>query len=304
MKTLSPKSLMMRHVKLHSPLDSLCISLCLAVLPLSAHAQESWSDSVPRVMKLTRSCPLKVRDKNGEWANFKDSLPAGRNVVGAINPRRPDLVFFQLSRDSRFMFAAARSCFEGEENWNILLEEEHVEGKSNLRSKHFYLLSGISYRRTESEGSTESIGASATMVDYSLGAAAETLRYRNWYFGGGAFAGWGRIKVAVKDGSFAYEDTVSYYTLTGYGSAYYDFISLPYAMGAEPYVSYAKAQAEVSQDGEFSESTSGFGTTFGLALAWRFYWEEVTITPKIVFEKFLPSKVGYQIQIAYLFGGR
>ncbi len=307
MKTLSLKSLMLNNVKFPSPRGLLCFSLCLTVLPFSARAQESWSDSVPRVMKLTRACPLKVRDKNGEWANFKDSLPAGRNVVGAINPRRPDLVFFQLARDSRFMFAAARTCFEGEENWNVLLEEEKQAGFRAPRVAHGYIFTSVDWLVDKAKVKPDSIGGTTTDLKTRirgacLGGGFES-RKSHWFYGGAGCFGLGRAeyRTANIDAS-AYGDSVMAFYGSGRGTAYYDFLSLPYAVGGELYAGFSKANFETPLVG-FTVQPS-FNFTYGAAASWRFYWENATITPKLVFNKFLPSNLGFEIQIAYLFGGR
>jgi hypothetical protein len=307
MKTLSIKSLMLSNVKFSSPRGLLCFSLCLTVLPFSARAQESWSDSVPRVMKLTRACPLKVRDKNGEWANFKDSLPAGRNVVGAINPRRPDLVFFQLARDSRFMFAAARTCFEGEENWNVLLEEEKQAGFRAPRLAHGYIFTSVDWLVDKAKVKPDSVGGTTTDLKTRirgacLGGGFES-RKSHWFYGGAGCFGLGRAeyRTANIDAS-AYGDSVMAFYGSGRGTAYYDFLSLPYAVGGEIYAGFSKANFETPLVGYTVQPSFNF--TYGAAASWRFYWENATITPKFVFNKFLPSNLGFEIQIAYLFGGR
>jgi len=307
MKTLSLKSLMMRHVKFSSPLSFLCFGLCVLSASFSVQAQESWSDSVPRVMKLARNCPLKVRDKNGEWANFKDSLPAGRNVVGAINPRRPDLVFFQLARDSRFMFAAARTCFEGEEDWNVLLEEEKQAGFRAPRVSHGYMFASIDWLADKAKVKPDTTSGTATNLKTRirgacLGGGYES-RKSQWFYGGSGCFGLGRAAYRAADVKASeYGDSVLALYGSGRGTAYYDFLSLPYALGGEIYAGFSKVNFETPLVGYTVQPSFNF--TYGAAASWRFYWENATITPKLVFNKFLPSNLGFEIQIAYLFGGR
>ncbi|MEO5667339.1 MAG: autotransporter domain-containing protein [Bdellovibrionota bacterium] len=304
MKTLRKNSLMMSRVRLGSLIRNFVFVSAIAGIAAPSFAQDSWSDSAPRIMKLVKTCPMKVRDKNGEWANFKDTLPAGRNVVGAINPRRPDLVFFQLSRDSNFMFAAARSCFEGEETWNVAAEEEKNGGTNPamLHDRHSYFLGDITRLSQKAEGSTDTSGTSASTYTYSLGFGAEQ-RSDRWYFGGLGSIGYGHVKMKVSDGSISVDDSVPLYTFSLRGSAYYDFISLPYALGFEPFVEYSKLKAVRSADTSSSSEISSGGFKYGISAGWRFYWDQVTITPKLV-TYLNPTTLGIGLQVAYLLGPR
>jgi len=294
---------MIEVVKNHSWFKTSLLILALATTATFSEAQESWSDSAPRVMKIARNCPLKVRDKNGEWANFKDSLPAGRSVIGAINPRRPDVVFFQLTRDSRFMFLAARTCFAGEENWNELVEEESGES-TKLGETHTYAFG--SYGRTTHAAEADGATASASFNEYGIGFGLERLNAEQWYLGGGLAAAYGRAYTELTYNDLVFEDTTPFYTFSGFGSAYYDFKTLPYAMGIEPYLKYTivKSQSGVdAENGETITAEGGGGLSFGAMLAWRFYAEQFTITPKISFG-FSPRENGFQIQLAHIFDPR
>jgi len=304
MKTLHEKPLMMSGVRAVSLIRKfIFVSIFAGFAPFAA-SQQSWSDSAPRIMKLAKRCPLKVRDKNGEWANFKDSLPAGRNVIGAVNPRRPDLVFFQLARDSNFMFAAARTCFEGEEDWNVLAEEEKLGGMRPSSAQHAYVLGSVDWI-----ASSASVGPSSGEGDRSsldtrirgacIGGGYEA-RSTQWFYGASGCVGLGRAQYREEGGLF--EDSVMAYYASLRGTAYYDFLSLPYAFGGEVYTGFTKASFETPIVNYSITPTVSF--TYGVAAAWRFYWENATITPKITLNKFRPSNLGFELQLAYLFGGR
>jgi hypothetical protein len=267
------------------PIKSL---LALALLAASSQAfpQESWSDSVPRVMKIVKNCPLKVRDKNGEWANYKDTFPVGRTVIGAINPRRPDLVFFQLSRDSKFMFLAPRSCFDGEENWNEVAEEEKLGGNIPPRDSHASLLLSIDTYTPAKPASP--------VLGFCAGGSGE-WRSDQWFWGASACAGMRRTKVNMLENGLTFSDSANLLRFQAAATTYYDFLSLPYALGAELFAGLNR-----TRDG----AKTGFDFDPGLAAAWRFYWGSATVTPKFVFHDFRPNRIGFDLQIAYLFGGR
>lgn len=295
MKTPLQKSLMIELVENRSSYGRSFLIAIVAVSSAFVEAQDSWSDSAPRVMKIARVCPLKVRDKNGEWANFKDTLPVGRSVIGAVNPRRPDIIFFQLTRDSKFMFIAPRSCFEGEENWNELKEEELNNGPA-LNASHKYLLASFGrVARTEEGGG---LTGSTTFNEYGVGYGFENLRSEQWYFGAGGALAYGRAKLQVTSEGVEFEDSVPFYTFMGFGSAYYDFKSLPYAMGIEPFIKYSivKSSSATTIEG-------GNDLSFGAMLGWRFYADNFTITPKLTVN-FSPRDSGFQIQFASIFGKR
>jgi hypothetical protein len=317
MKTSIGKSLMLRgDMFLFSRFHFLRI-VAAATLFCSwqARAQESWSDSVPRIWTFAQNnCPLKVRGKSGDWANYRDSLPQGRNVIGAINPRRPDLVFFQLTRDSPFMFVAPRTCFEGEQNWQVLAEEEKRGGRVALRDTHTYFLGSLDVIADRLslqpiEGATgERFPLRSRIVGSCVGGGYEKRRER-WYYGGTGCLGLGKVQYKLVETKASDNKTSSYgdASMALYGSlrgtTYYDFQSIPYAMGFEIYAGFARASFASPSLINYEVAPS-IWLTYGGAVAWRFYWKNVTITPKITLNKFLPRNIGTEIQIAYLFGGR
>ncbi len=320
MKTLARKS-----PKISGMTKRLRIIKCLPVLAClgsgmasSAWGQESWSDSVPRSMKLAiAGCPIKVRGKSGEWGQFKDSLPKGRNVIGAINPRRPDLVFFQLSRDSEFMFVAPRTCFEGEGDWSVAVEEEKHGGQRPRKSTHAFILASVDViadrvSLSPIDGATgDSFPLRTRLIGGCAGGGFE-IQNQSWYWGSSACVGGGRAQFKfVPTGEDSGEDSAANdYSdaVTGFygnlrGTGYYDFQTLPYAMGLELYVGFSKVNFGSPSLVNY-EITPQMSVTYGVSAAWRFYWDNAAITPKITFNKFLPRNIGVELQFAYLFGGR
>jgi|GEM_PF-2217396 len=276
---------------------------------INAFAQESWSDSVPRIMKIVRNnCPLKVKGRSGEWGTYTDKLPAGRNVVGAINPRRPDLVFFQLQRDSQFTFVAPRSCFEGEEDWNLQAVDERRGYKKPLERRAYFTVSGdMLFDGPTLVPKTAGAGDSYLLTSRTLGSCVgfgfEKRMKEKWYYGGFGCLGLGTTKVKLRDEkNSTYEGSDSAFSVYGSGrfTAYYDFMTLPYGLGFDVYLGFLKANNTTSQVNYLVSPT--FGMNYGIAGGWRFYWDKVIISPKIVLNKFLPRNMGFELQIAYVFG--
>lgn len=281
----------------------LCLSLALLVGP-KAFAQDSWSDSIPRIIKISQnSCPIKVRDKNGQWAIFDTPIPAGRNVLASLNPRRPDLVFFRLQQDSAFLFVAPRTCFEGEENWQT---QQLIEKKDP---------SILAQRRRYMGGSFDAIYTGARLTragqqDISLRRriygfcptyGVENKTSSSWYRGWSGCLGMGPSRIKPSEGTSSYslyEGGFAFYG-TGRFTTYYDFIGLPYGMGVEAFLGFLAGGHEVPQvNYKYSPS---FTLHYGLAAGWRFYVDRFIITPKVVFNKFLPKYTGFEIQASYIF---
>jgi hypothetical protein len=283
------------------------LSAVIAIGSLCVQAQESWSDSAPRIMKIVKNnCPLKVRGKSGEWGTFTDKLPAGRHVIGAINPRRPDLVFFQLQRESRFMFMAPRTCFEGEEDWNLRAIDERL-GYKKLKNRRSYV--SVSGDMLYSDPDLVSITSGVAKIPLKsrtlgscLGLGFEKRVKEKWFYGGFGCLGLGLTKVrARKVAGSTYDDSDSAFSFYASGrfTAYYDFMTLPYGMGFDAYAGFLRAKNTTSAVNYFVSPTFGFN--YGVAAAWRFYWDKVIISPKIVLNKFLPRNTGFELQLAYVF---
>lgn len=282
------------------------VLLVIIFISSNLWAQNSWTDSNPRIIKIVQNnCPIKVRDKNGQWADFADPIPAGRSVLASLNPRRPDIIFFQLQRDSRFLFVAPRTCFEGEADWNVRALDEkrgHKEPSKNrfyLATSPQILYSGLNF--VSDDGKTKTPLRKRTM-GLCTGAGYEKLTGDQWYMGGFGCLGIGSSKLKLAEEKTAsYSDSDGAFTLYGLGrfTSYYDFMKLPYAMGFEVHLGFIKSSHETTAVGYTVSPT--FALQYGVAAGWRFYWEKVIISPKLVFNKFLPKYTGLELQLGYVF---
>lgn len=273
-------------------LFSACFSSTVAL------AQESWSDSAPRIIEFnTSTCPLKVRGLSGEWANYRGSLKAGRKVMGAINPRRPDIMFFQLQRDSKFMFAAPRTCFAGEEMWNERVEKETwgVPEPKDTR-KHFTM--GMGFLRhggtlKDSEGDETALNLKYTSV--SAGIAWEKKQAStNWYFGGKAHAGLGLSGAAPvsENSNFTSDTKFGFHTMFA-GTAYYSFNRQNFALGTEFFGGLIKGSYSSNVVGSAVNPSTHF--LFGWNVGGRLEGDGWMLEPKLVFPKFNLTRLGVRL---------
>ncbi len=262
-------------------------------------AQESWSDSEPKIMTLIEgSCPLKIKGKSGEWANFKNALPPGKKVIGAINPRRPDIIFFQLQRDAKFVFAGPRTCFEGEEDWNVRTQEE-VQGYKSAPDSIRNLRVGMAYLRFAGSLKSTSTAEDLTLKYFPINIGIQWLDRKgesSWYLGGGVSAGFGRGDGEAVRASLNWETERKWgYHGLAEGSAYYQFKKMPLAIGFDLFAGLIKN----SYSSNILNTTVSptFAFIWGLSLGATVTMKEWSLSPKIYAPAFNPSLLGYGLSV-------
>ncbi len=285
-------------------LKHIAIFLSLGASPFLL-AQDSWSDSDPKVMTLVQGyCPLKVKGRSGEWGNFTNSLPPGRKVIGAVNPRRPDIVFFQLKRDSKFLFAGPRTCFEGEQNWNERIQNEVQGFKTPPESRRYFDVSASSWKYF---GTHAEFGATTTeslILDYkafSIGVDwSFKMKNPKWYGGLGFLIGMGKGGGTPE----LAESTVTIASKTGFhgianGNVYYNWLNAPIAIGVELFGGgIRKAHTSNFIDATVSPSLA---MIYGAGLGFIIRGEEWKLAPKVYFPSFSPSLFSFDLMLGFEF---
>lgn len=265
---------------------------------LNVSAQNSWSDSNPRIIEFnTSTCPLKVRGLSGEWANYRGSLKAGRKVIGAINPRRPDIMFFQLQRDSKFMFAAPRTCFSGEEMWNERVEKE-TWGVPPPKDTRKYFTLGLGFWRyggtlKDADGDATDLNLRYTSISGGL-AWEKKQATSNWYFGGKGHAGFGFSGASPVSESSGFESDTKFgfHTMFG-GTAYYSFNRQNISLGTEFFGGIIKGSYSSNVVGSSVNPSTQF--LFGWNVGARVEGDGWMLEPKLVFPKFNLTRLGVRI---------
>ncbi len=263
--------------------------------------QESWSDSKPTVMELAAdSCAFQVRGLSGRWAAYSGSMPKGRKVVGAINPRQPNIVFFQLKKDSPFMFAGPRTCFKGEEYW----AKDPVEAAYKTPEDFVFASASLQIfkekpRMKDTGSPFTSYELQAKMTSGCFGGGFEKKRGQ-YAFGGGACLGFGQGSIKSVDmDKVEYEVTgtkIWYGQISALG--YYDFKDMPYSLGLEALFGFAHTPWPLEiVDVKITPRNS---LSWGLLAGWRFYADEWAFTPKIGFYKW-PMNLFFEMGLTYRF---
>lgn len=276
------------------------LMILASIVPFQiANAQDSWSDSDPKVMSLVKDyCPLKVRGKSGEWANFKNDLPVGKKVVGAINPRRPDIIFFQLKRDSKFMFAAPRTCFEGEQDWNVRVQEE-AQGFKSLKERYSYFTMDFGlwkFAGALSDGSTtESLKLSYKSFGLGFDWAFKQSE-SPWYLGLGVSAGMGQGGGSsnIEGSTWETEKKYGFHGLFQLNT-YYSWKKLPFALGLELFAGAIKNK--YTSNILSASVTPSVAFLYGAGLGGIIRMNGWKIHPKVHFPGFKPKHATFQLLV-------
>ncbi len=239
----------------------------------------------------TKACDVKVRGRSGVWSDFKGSVPPGRIVLGVVNPREPDIIFFQLKKTSPFLFAAKRTCFQGETPY----VEDPIEAQKSRKLKYpFVFLSFIFTRDSERVSSTESL-VSSTMIGCPGAGYEWTKGFYRFYTG--LCLGLGSVRQSsTTDGPVTDYLSIRNYHFPIYLGGYYDLPNMPYAAGLEATLGFSHTRIKVSED--TTESSTSFNWSLGMA--WRFYYENWKFVPKVGLFDGFGSYFG-EFQVGYYF---
>jgi hypothetical protein len=282
---------------------TLAFCMCFAVTALAQDmpGQESWSDSKPTIMEITRNgCAFQVRGLSGRWAAYSGSFPEGRQVVGAINPRQPDVVFFQLKKESNFMFAGPRTCFKGEEYW----AKDPVEKAYATPENYGFALTSLQIIKENpkikgTNSPFKSYDLDAKMTAGCFGGGYEMKRGQ-YAFGFSGCLGFGQGSIeSVDPKKIKYKVTG---TKVWWGQTallgYYDFKDMPYSIGLEALLGYA--HTPWPEEVVNARITPRNSVAWALLGGWRFYMDEWAFTPKFGFYKW-PTNFMFELGLTYRF---
>ncbi len=255
--------------------------------------QGVWSGSDPQEFTVgVKPCDYKVRGRSGVWSDFSGKIDSGKIVIGVVNPREPDIIFFQLKKQSPFLFVAKRTCFHGETPY----VEDPVEAARN--KKLDYPLAWVSYlyiRRTDRISSSVK-QTTATNLIYLAGGKEWVDGLYRLYLGAGL--GFGAYGWSLSDSGV---DTTTegkrIYALPIYLGGYYDLPDTPYSAGLEMTLGYSLSRQTLVSDGTTTSATNFF---WSLGMAWRVYYNNWIFVPKVGVYDGLSPKF-FEFQIGYLF---
>jgi len=272
---------------------------------VAAHAQEwnfgwegngqgQWSGSDPQEFIVgTKPCSFKVRGRSGVWAEFAGEIPPGKIVVGVVNPREPDIIFFQLKKQSPFLFASKRTCFQGETPY----VEDAIEAAR--KKKLSYWLAYGSYlmtRSTEKISSSENYTTVGNNLCGGVGKEWVTGFYRIYAAG---CLGIGTAAIgSSRTGELDTYDSISNFIIPAvFVGGYYDLPGTPYAAGLEFGLSFSMTRTDLANSEDVA-TAKDFAWMIGMG--WRFYYDNWMFVPKVGIWDRVGTKY-FEFQIGYLF---
>jgi hypothetical protein len=238
-----------------------------------------------------KPCDVKVRGRSGVWSDFKGEMPRGRVVMGVVNPREPDIIFFQLQKQSPFLFASKRTCFEGETPY----VEDPVEAQKSKKLEYPLAFFSLLYIRSPVRVDNDEVVTSTSMIGLP-GGGYEWVKgfYRIWT---GLGIGYGTSRqTSSQDGPMDDYLSIKVFHFPIYVGGFYDIPDTPYGAGLEATLGWSHTRYQSSA----TVTTGATSFNWSLGMAWRFYYDNWIFAPKFgVFDR-LAATYG-EIQVAYLF---